>query len=185
MCTLMLWYGRMIKNLMCPFLGRKWPGPQFDNKFSPKFKKTTTREVRKFLHAKYTKISSSAKFAKISYREIIKSSVTKLILAKLHAYVSTFKVLVVFRCNYTEKMAYFHTYFGWSLLNILTTTWNILKLGQKWDKMDINQMVWLLSQNPSKLTLIYGWFNVVIFSSRGPHKLLLVCLWCWHCPISF
>ena len=43
--------------------------------------------------------------------------------------------------NFTEKTAYFHAFFGWSLLNISTTTWNILmKLGLKWDKMDTNQL---------------------------------------------
>ena len=81
-------------------------------------------------------------------------------------------------CNFTKKTANFHATFGWSLLNILTTTWKILmQLAQKWDKMDTNQMVWdtqaPISQNPSKLTLIYGWSNVIIFNSRalgGPHK---------------
>ena len=77
-------------------------------------------------------------------------------------------------CNFTKKMANFHATFGWSLLNILSTTWKILmQLAQKCDKMDTNQMVWdaqaptLISQNPSKMALIYGWSNVVIFNSRG------------------
>ena len=77
-------------------------------------------------------------------------------------------------CNFTKKTANFHATFGWSLLNILTTTWKILiQLAQKCDKMDTNQMVWdtqpPISQNPSKLTLIYGWSNVVIFNSGGVH----------------
>ena len=68
-------------------------------------------------------------------------------------------------CNFTEKTANFHAFFGWSLLNISTTTWKILiKLALKWDIMDTNLMVWetqaLISPNPSKLTWIYGWSNI-------------------------
>ena len=80
-------------------------------------------------------------------------------------------------CNFTEKMANFHAFFGWSLLNILTTTWKILmKLAQKWDKMNTNQMVWdsqaPVSPIPSKLTWISGWSNVVLFKSRGSTQVL-------------
>ena len=43
-------------------------------------------------------------------------------------------------CNFTTKTVNFHDLFGWSSVNISTTTWKIfMKLGQKWDKMNTNQ----------------------------------------------
>ena len=39
-------------------------------------------------------------------------------------------------CYFTKKTANFHDLFGWSSVNISTTTWNILmKHGKKWDKV--------------------------------------------------
>ena len=51
-------------------------------------------------------------------------------------------------CNFTKKTTNFHAFFGWSLLNISTTTWNILmKLGQKWDRIDTKKTQKTWSQN--------------------------------------
>ena len=50
-------------------------GPQFENKFSPKFKKSTTREIREnFSTRNKQKFFHSQKFAKKSYGEIFEIS---------------------------------------------------------------------------------------------------------------
>ena len=65
-------------------------------------------------------------------------------------------------CNFTKKTANFHDLFGWYSVNILTTTWKILrKLGQeqKTRHQNFKPVLSYLASISQKSTKLHGWYK--------------------------